>query len=172
MSTDTAAALAPTDHLTPFDGRDVLRTTIAVANAGDGLSEALRIDPREFHHGEIVHVVLECVVDQVRFVPLDTKDAAGPLVRTHRLKAGTATIVDADLVAEQVNRQKIRIEKAREEAAGVTRIKGLEPDGWDDDEIEALVAEHLDGHHGTLQDGCPECEAEKDAEAAEAEDGP
>src|SRR5688500_16882470 len=55
MTTDAAGALAPTDHLTPFDGRQVLRTSIAVSNAGDGLSEALRIDPREFHHGEVVH---------------------------------------------------------------------------------------------------------------------
>lgn len=167
---DAAGALAPTDHLADFDGRQVIRTSIAVSNAGDGLSEALRIDPREFHHGEIVHVVLECTVDQVRFVPVDPKDPSGPLVRSHRLKAGTATVVDADLVREQIDRQRLRIEKAREAAAGVQRIPGTEPDGWwGDDETEALLAEHLDGQHATgLRDGCPSCAEEIAAEEAEA----
>lgn len=163
MTTDAAGALAPTDHLTPFDGRQVLRTSIAVSNAGDGLSEALRIDPREFHHGEVVHVVLECSVDQVRFVPLDPKDAHGPLVRSHRLKAGTATVVDADLVQEQIDRQRMRIEKAREAAAGVQRIPGMA--GWSDEETEALLAEHLDGQHASgLREGCPSCDEERQAE--------
>ena len=141
--TDAAGALAPIDHLADSDGRPVIRTAIAVSNAGDGLSEALRIDPREFHHGEIVHVVLECTVDQVRFVPVDAKDPSGPLVRSHRLKAGTATVVDADLVSEHIERQRLRIQAAQEAAAGIQRIPGTEPDGWgegwgdDDEEVEA-----------------------------------
>lgn len=140
--TDAAGALAPIDHLADFDGRPVIRTAIAVSNAGDGLSEALRIDPREFHHGEIVHVVLECTVDQVRFVPVDAKDPSGPLVRSHRLKAGTATVVDADLVSEHIERQRLRIQAAQEAAAGIQRIPGTEPEGWGeewgaDEEVEA-----------------------------------
>lgn len=164
MSTSTAAALAVTDHLTPFDGKPVLRTTISVTNAGDGLSEAMAIDPRELHHGEVVHVVLECEVAKVRFDPI--KDAPDHLTRVHQLRAGTATIVDAAMVQDVLDRQRLAIEKAKEAAAGIARLPGTEP--WDA-EADALAAEHLDGQHAAgLREGC---EYERQAEQDEASDG-
>lgn len=170
VSTEAADALIPPARLQPFDGRDVLRTSIAITRAGDGLSEALRIDPREFHHGEVVHVVLECVVTKVDFRPIDPKDPDGPLVRSHTLSAGTATVVDADLVSDHLAKQRDRIQKAREEAAGIQRIPGTEPEGWGDDDVdvEALGEEHALGQHAIgLVPGCEACEAEAAAEAEE-----
>lgn len=42
-----------------FDGKEIARTTIKVTKAGDGLSEALKVDPQAFHLGDIVHAVIE-----------------------------------------------------------------------------------------------------------------
>ena len=110
--------------LSKFDGREVLNTTVAIRNAGDGLSKALGVDPVELHHGEDVYVVLHCTVDKVRFDPI--KDAEDCLTRVHMLKAGDATMVDGDLVAEQLEAQARRIE----EADGVHRLP------FDDNEDE------------------------------------
>lgn len=156
--TDAATAMADTTQLTPFDGKPVVRTTIAITNAGDGLSDALGIDPQEFHHGDKVYVVLECEVAKVAHIPVD-KDTPGILLRQHTLRAGVGTIVDADLVEEQVRRQAERIDVARRRAKGEFTL-----------DESALLEEHEDGQHQDLRAGCPECDAEAAAAAAEADD--
>lgn len=154
--TTPEAAQADVSGLAPFDGKPVVRTTIAVTNAGDGLSDALSIDPQEFHHGDRLFVVLECEVAKVAHTPV-SKDTPGLLVRQHTLRAGTGTIVDEDLVAEHVARQAERIDTARRHAKGEFTF----------DEA-ALEAEHEDGQHASdLRDGCPLCDME--AAAMEAE---
>lgn len=128
--------------LTKMDGKDVRSASIAITNAGDGLSDALAVDPQEFHHGEKVYVVLECEVAKVRFDPIkDTQD----LRRIHFFRAGNATIVDESIVAEQLEEQARKIE----EAAGIRRLElGNE-----------LERQHKAGEHDAgLVDGCPMCE--------------
>lgn len=100
-----------TTELTQFDNRDVIGATIKVSNAGDGLSAAMKIAPREFHHGERVYVVMETTVDQVTHV--ESKDDPARLVRSHRLKAGMATIVDFKLVSRVLDEQQKAIDKAK-----------------------------------------------------------
>lgn len=109
--------------LTPFDGSEVIRTSIAIARAGDGLSEAMKVEPREFHHGETVYVVLECTVAKVQFVPVDKDEPTGPLNRVHTLAAGVATIVDEELVRSHITEQADRNLRAREAEAGIERLE-------------------------------------------------
>lgn len=159
MATDPA----PTQGLTPFDGKPVVQTTISITQAGDGLSAALAIDPEEFHHGERVVVVLDCTVGKVLMRQL-SKDVPNMLVREHVLVAGTSTIIDAQLVEELLQEQAAKIAAAKEEAErDKRRAKGeytLED--------EALVAEHDQFQHANaLRDGCPKCDEEKAAMAAE-----
>lgn len=104
-----------------FEGRDVIATRIKVANAGDGLSEAMTIEPQELTHGEVVYVVLECEVDDVGFKRIKGTDH---LARVQRLKAGTATIVEKSLVATVLEAQKVKIEEAK----GVKRLDFEEGD--------------------------------------------
>ena len=113
--------------LTPFDDREVARTSLAITRAGDGLSEALKVAPREFHHGDTVYVVLECTCTRVQFVPFDRDDPSGPLTRVHTLAAGTATIVDEELVRSHISEQAERNLRAREEEAGIIRMFEMTP---------------------------------------------
>lgn len=117
--TDLATALAAPGKLEPFDGRDVLRSTIKITNAGDGLSEALKIDPQEFHHGQRLFVVLEVECTKVEYAPIKDTEA---LSRGHSLRASTAAIVDEVLVKQVIDEQRDRIQAARDAAAGVERI--------------------------------------------------
>ena len=115
-----------------FDGREVIKSTVAVTNAGDGLSKALAVDPAALDLGDKVYVVLECEVSKVTFVPVpDTSK----LQRVHTLKAGGATLVDEDLVREQLDTQAQRIE----ESQGIQRLpmgEGGEPGDEDGEPSE------------------------------------
>lgn len=151
--TDLATALADKTKLTPYQGRDVLNTSIAIRNAGDGLSEAMGIDPVELAIGTKVTVVLECEVKAHDYQRIKDTDA---LTLTQVLKAGTATLIDADVVREALAEQEDRILRAREAAKGIVRL----PTG------DELDREHGDGlHAGELVAGCPSCDAEQEAAA-------
>jgi glucokinase len=165
--TDIATALAATPgNLSSFDGLDVLRATIAVTGAGDGLSEAMKVDPQEFHHGEELYVVLKCEVAKVRFDPIKDTDA---LIRVHILKAGDATIVDKALVGPLVAEQAERIRLAKEAAAGVRRLEFADQD--EETEEDVLHRQHEQGvHEDGTRDNCPDCEAELALEAQETGD--
>lgn len=117
------------DGLSKFEGRDVLQATIKVTNAGDGLSEALAIDPTEMHLGDKVYLVIEAEVSKVNYEEL--KDT-GTLRRVHTLRAGVATIVDEAFAADVLERQRVAIEEAR----GVHRIDfdGALADAFGDDD--------------------------------------
>lgn len=108
-----AAAMAPRDHLGTFEGRDVLRTTVAITKAGDGLSAALGIEPDALPMGRTVYVLLECTVGGVTFEPAEKSDPEMGHVRKHKLVAGTATIVDTDVARPLIAEQRRRIDEAR-----------------------------------------------------------
>lgn len=151
--------------LAPFEGKDVLQVGIELPGAAGGLRESLRVDPQEFHQGDKVYVVHETTCAKVRFEPIDKADPSGPQRRVHVLGVTTATIVDADLVAQQLDAQRRRIEDAK----GLQRLPGSEA------EVRAfqLAQAHAAGEHAAeLVDGCEVCQAEKDAAAAEAPPAP
>lgn len=156
--TDLATALAADPNgLGDFEGRTILSTTIQITNAGDGLSQAMKVDPIILHHGEKRFVVLEVDVDKIRFDPI--KDTQG-VARVHVLKASTATFIDGAAVEEALDAQREKIDRARERAEGIARLPLP-------DELEI---QHREGAHAAgLVEGCADCDAERDAEDAEAD---
>jgi hypothetical protein len=99
-----------------FEGREVIGTKVAISRAGDGLSQALAIEPEELTIGRTVYVVLECTVGPVTMEPVKDTDS---LTRKHKLIAGTATLVEKDLVGELLAAQRAKIE----EAQGIQRLE-------------------------------------------------
>lgn len=102
-----------------LNGIVIEETSVKITNSGDGLSKALAVDPPNVRHRDTVHVVLECVVADMQ-TPI-IKDSDGNELKMV-LRAGRASIVDADLVAEVLDEQDRRIE----EAAGIQRIPGMD----------------------------------------------
>lgn len=162
--TDLAAAMADTSDLTPFEGRPVIRTTIKVTKAGDGLSEALSIEPEELHVGQRLRLVMDVVVDEVRFDRLLAKGTdTGQLVRVGILEAEAATILRADIraVDKAMREQGERLRKAREQAR-----EGKYELGDDEAMAKAVADDHAAGKHKQLVAGCAECDAEVEADNA------
>lgn len=107
--------MAKGKELSPFDDRDVLATAVIIRNTGDGLSKEMKIDPREFHHGERVTIALDCVVDKVRFDEIP--DTEG-LMRVHVFKAGTGTVIPSSIVKKYLDESERKIERAK----GIERL--------------------------------------------------
>lgn len=120
---------ATTSKLTPFEGADVIEATIRVTNAGDGLSEAVGIEPVEYQRGDTVYVLLETEVTRVAYEAV--KADSEFLKRVHTLRAGTGTIVDANFAKESIEMQREINQRARDAAAGQGRLDDDDPDKED-----------------------------------------
>lgn len=114
--------ISPADVLGKYKGRDVVRTTIAIRNAGDGLSDAMAIEPDVLEQGSTVYVVLECTVGAHDYVPLKDKGTdLGVNELKQVLNAGTATLIDAKVVRSMIEEQAAKVRVARSEALEAKR---------------------------------------------------
>lgn len=151
--TDLATAMADNSALPPYEGQQVVRTTISIRNAGDGLSEGLGIDPQLLAIGSKVYVVLECDVDAHDHKRL--KDAPELLVLDQVLKAGTGTLIDADVVKEAIAQQAQKIADAKDAVKRNAEAKdGVQRIPYD----EELHAAHQAGLHPEPVEGCADCD--------------
>jgi hypothetical protein len=179
--TDLATALADNSTLSPYQGKEVLRTSIAIKGAGDGLSEAMGIDPQELAIGSRGVLVLEFVVEAHKHKPIKDTNA---LSLEQILKAGTATLIDSDVVQAALAAQREKIDKAKADASGQPRLvdtsgvlnpdavaPSTEPANPDEDPPdEVLLRHHAAGQHKELTDGCPACDNERAAIAKEQDE--
>lgn len=82
-----------TDALPDFEGQEVEASQIR--NAGDGLSEALKIAPRALHHGDDVAILIRGKVTQINH-KTGGKGDEEHLVRVHTISATAATELEMD----------------------------------------------------------------------------
>ncbi len=106
--------------LPPFEGHDVRRSTVKITKAGDGLSEALKIDPEAHHLGDEVYFVLRGIVTQVNHIPVSPVD--DDLARVHTVTTQEITRVESDDVESFLAEAADRIKRAKEEAEGIQRL--------------------------------------------------
>lgn len=164
---DLATALATDPNRLPeFEGRQVIRTSIKMTNAGDGLSEALSIDPQVLKVGQEVTVTIRAVVTEVAHKVAkgyEADEPNAPLGRVATLKAGDATIIDHDLVAEQFHQQSLRLQEAKDAAANQQTVGG---EGWDDEHAEMDDDDNVHPFpgNGTVIDGREESDSGTDDE--------
>lgn len=84
--------------LEPFEKKPVIKCEVKITKAGDGLSDALQVDPVEMHVNDRVFFVLEAEVGSIQFVRMSP--AGNDLRRVHVLVTQRITQVDgADVSA-------------------------------------------------------------------------
>lgn len=148
--------------LPDFEGRPVIQAAMRITKVGDGLSEALKLAPVALHHDDEVFLVLKARVTQVNHKPIAAEEEH--LTRVHTVEGiETAIVTEAD-VADLLAVAGERVVQAKEEAR---RAEEREAGILDLDDA-GLLEEHEAGNHADLVEGCPECDAERDAEAAES----
>lgn len=136
-----------------YEGREIVSTGIKIRKTGDGLSEAMKVEPKVMHHGDKVYVVLECDVVDVQHPVEDRKSPErGGVNRIHILDAGTATFMEEDVVIRAIEDQEEKNRRWQEQQAGVRRLEDTK-----------LIQAHDNGEHaGGLVEYCPRCEEERD----------
>lgn len=115
-----------------FEGHEVGKSAIRITNAGDGLSDALEMDPKALDLGDVQFYVLSGVVTQVNHVQ---KDTDGPLVRLHTIKASQITEVDPDTATAILDAAAAALAAAKAER------DGQPPLDFDKDTADAALPE-------------------------------
>jgi hypothetical protein len=95
-----------------FEGRDIVSNSIAVTNAGDGLSASVAVKPVALHLGDDVYVILKTKVAKIRFEAV--KDSEDEANRVAVLKTVGASITDLPAVRKALEVQAEAIAHARE----------------------------------------------------------
>jgi hypothetical protein len=113
--------MARDGKLPDFEGDEVVKATVAILKAGDGLSQALDVDPVALRRGERVFYLLETHVAHVDHAPL--QPGSDLLVRKHFLNTTAITRVDGALAEPILVAAADELEKALEHAAGVMRLE-------------------------------------------------
>lgn len=101
--------------LPTFEGEPVAKATVRITRTGDGLSEALKIDPQAFHPGQRLHFVLSGTVQQVNHVQAD-EDA--PLERRHTITTDAIYEIDPDTARKLIAAAAEELERTRAEREG------------------------------------------------------
>lgn len=105
-----------------FEGDPIARSTVKITKAGDGLSDALKVDPIAYHRGETVYFVLRGKVRYAGFPPLN-KDGA-EVVRQHIIDTVDIAIVAETDVAALLEANAKRVQVGLDSMAGQQTLDG------------------------------------------------
>lgn len=137
---EAMAAAADNSGLPDYEGLPTKRTSIAVTNTGDGLTNAMAVEPILYPVGSTQYVVIECKVDKHGHAIIEGEAAYEV---EQKFKGGVGMVVDADLVKPMIDQQRERVQMAKEKAEGTMRL-AFDPDDksgpLDDDLPDAPVA--------------------------------
>lgn len=106
--------------LPKFERRPVVRASVKITNAGDGLSEAMRLAPEALQLGDEVWFVIKGEVVRVAHESAPKDDHN--LVRVHTVKASDVALVAKDAVQDVLHAEQDRIARLREEEEGIQRL--------------------------------------------------
>lgn len=105
-----------------FERRQVVRSAVQVTNAGDGLSEAMRLEPEALAYDEEVYFVIRGRVSKVTHMANNRKDEDGQMVRVHTVRAEEIARVPGSAVKDLLAQEADRVRRLREDEAGVQRL--------------------------------------------------
>lgn len=155
-------------ELGEHEGKPIRRTSLEVRNIAGGLHKATKTDPFILNPGERAFIVAEVIGGPHTFKPLDDgsgSDSFDAWERVNVSNADTVVIVDEELVAEMIEKQReknrlLAIAEQEEKDAAKGKLSLELGDkanaGVPVDPIEA----HNRGEHKRKRKDCPECQAE------------
>lgn len=112
-----------------FEDLGVEGVQVRITNAGDGLTEALRISPKALHLGDEFACVLRGTVTQINH----KEDKDERVIRLHTVKTDGITEIDMDIANQMIAAATERIKAAKDEIEGQLRLEA-------DDDLEGKEA--------------------------------
>lgn len=97
-------------------GRDVISTRLKLTNAGDGLSQAMKIEPldRDLDYGDRVLVLVEAVVVKDEYNAASKGELDGPLTHAYTLRAENMKITTSKSAYAEMDKFKGKVDKMNE----------------------------------------------------------
>jgi hypothetical protein len=114
-----AEAEAPEIKLGKFERKPILATRLVVRRTGDGLSNAMEIEPAVYHHDEVVGVYIEGRISDIGHPNI--KDTNG-VARVHILLADSALVIpteEREAFKVRIKEQELAVQLKREKEAGI-----------------------------------------------------
>jgi hypothetical protein len=108
--------------LPEFEGHDVAMAAVRITNAGDGLSEALSVQPKALDIGEEVFYVLRGTCSQVNH----KSDKNDLLTRLHTIKASEITEIPSDAAQQMLAAAAEELQRVKDEIEGQMRLDALQ----------------------------------------------
>lgn len=106
-----------------FENESVEEVQVVIRNAGDGLSDALKVSKKELHLGEEVAYILRGTVTGVQF---KQKDEESPVARVHIIRTAGITEVDMDMAKTILAAAADNLARAKAEREGQLLIEADE----------------------------------------------
>jgi hypothetical protein len=116
---DDETAGPPEVKLGKFERKQILATRLVVRRTGDGLSNAMEIEPAIYHHDEVVGVYIEGRVSDIGHPNI--KDTNG-VARVHIVLAESALVIPAEereAFKVRIKEQELAVQLKREKEAGI-----------------------------------------------------
>jgi len=114
--------------LPSFEGMQVAVSLVRLTKAGDGLSEALKVEPVALEIGDEVHYVVRAVCTGVNHKQ-DLKTGTLARIHTVEVQLGGIAGIDADIADKALAAAADRIEAAKASMAGQTSLTEPEISG-------------------------------------------
>jgi AraC-like DNA-binding protein len=99
--------------LPAFEQHDVSNVAVKIVKAGDGLSAALKAEPKALDLGQEISYVLRGTVSQISH-----KEKDGVVTRVHTVDAQAITEIDPDVAGEMLTRAAEELRLKQDEIAG------------------------------------------------------
>lgn len=100
--------------LPEFEGMTVSKCSVRITKAGDGLSEALDLEPKAMHAGDEAFYVIK-----VQFTSVNHKadKKSGTLVRVHTAEVEDIVEIDAATAVQMIDEERAELRRRQREAA-------------------------------------------------------
>lgn len=135
-------------RLPSFEDTPVVRSSVRITKAGDGLSEALKFEPEALHYRQQVYFVLRGEVTQINHRPATNDEDDDLMVRVHTVEAREIALVTEAAVEHLLESERTRLKRLQDKAESRTPLPGL--DGDDPAQVEnvggAEVTNIFGGH--------------------------
>jgi hypothetical protein len=130
--------------LQPFEKKPVIRAEVKITKAGDGLSDALKVDPIELHVNDRVFFVLEAEVDAVQFKRMTA--GGSDMTRVHVLATQRITQVDGADVKAYLDDAEQHLRRALAEISDDQQTLDDEAARQAEEQAKAAEAASTNGH--------------------------
>lgn len=128
------------EPLPTFEDEQVQQVQVRITNAGDGLSEALKIDPKILHLGDEFFCVLRGEVTQINH----KQDDNDIVTRVHTVKASAITEVDGEMAKRILTAAADNLARAKAAREGQMMLEAAEELEREDAAKDAAIDEAVE----------------------------